>query len=548
MKPFSEDARFEQGNNNDPFYATGSIASIGETPGSFSANLSSKEQIRIAFAVKNKTQMLPNSSSLYYFNASTGQWNIPNSSLSDHVGPFGNVSIRTSLTNGSTFIEDGIGFDCLGNAVVSGSLPIQRNIYPNGYAQKIEDNLGYIGSTLSRDTQSEYMSRDFPKSIQRNSSYEASSSETFTIPVQDPFLIEKVVFELPICLGSGWFYDKTSLNFATSSGGDLTKNGGSVGGGVTEIFLVDQGGPGITLSLFCQKNYGTGSIRDLICHSMITHEEDTNREVILTPIMSGGYSPSPYKFLLWSLGRNGVDTDEVDCLVKPEKNGTKRFFTGSIQVKSEASISNGIYTFSADSIINPGSSQLISWINSKISQDYYKPYSTVLTGIDSFGRGMSGFSPSGGSIFGREYTTDQINLRKDGLQKNDLYISNESERQSTITALSSFANHTPNTTLSIAKSYFASSRPSPYLIYPGEKLVLAVSKTRPAFKNLKIDINTTTNPDAETKGIGTLLSSSYINSIPCTTSLNGHDVQLNTGSINITFYGSYVRAGNSYTP
>ena len=77
MRPFSEANLFEQNNNDDPFYATGSIGSIGETPGSFSSALSNKDQIRISFSVETRVQMLSNSSSIYYFNIKDKKWNIP---------------------------------------------------------------------------------------------------------------------------------------------------------------------------------------------------------------------------------------------------------------------------------------------------------------------------------------------------------------------------------------------------------------------------------------------------------------------------------------
>ena len=539
MKPFSEDARPEQGNGSDPFYATGSIGSIGDDPGSFRTSLSNKEQIRLSFAVKNKVQMLPNSSSIYYFNTTAGQWNIPSKALSDHVGPTQNVSFGNTTTNGSVFIEDVIGFDCRGNAVISGSLSIHRNLSdPENpvRAQKIEDSQAYDASSISRDSQSDYMSRDFPKSVQRNPDYSASSSETFTLPISDPFLIEKVVFEIPFCFGNGWFYDKTSLNFVTSSAGDYTLNG--VDTGLSIYWLLDQGGPGITLSLSSQKNYGTGSIRDLICHSLITHEEDLNREVNLTK-----------NFNTWHcLTINGIDEGDVECIVTPLSNGSNNYFTGSIQVKSISKISNGISSITVDKKEGFASSlEITEWITNKISTKYTRPSSVVLTGIDTFGRGMTGFAPSGGSIFGGEYTTDQTTLRKDGSIKNDLYISDTTKR-SIIIGEALLIEYPPSKIVSLSNTYFKSSKVSPYLIYPGEKLILAASKTRPALKTVKVDIKTSTNPDAETKGIGALLSSSYINSIPCTPSLNGHDVQFNTGSINITFYGSYVRGGNSYIP
>ena len=46
-------------------------------------------------------------------------------------------------------------------------------------------------------------------------------------------------------------------------------------------------------------------------------------------------------------------------------------------------------------------------------------------------------------------------------------------------------------------------------------------------------------------GQANILSSSYLMDLK---DPEGHDVQLNTGDINITFYGSYVREGNKYIP
>jgi hypothetical protein len=64
-----------------------------------------------------------------------------------------------------------------------------------------------------------------------------------------------------------------------------------------------------------------------------------------------------------------------------------------------------------------------------------------------------------------------------------------------------------------------SHAPSPYLIFPGDKLVLGISKTRPFF------YNGTLNPTS-----GSIV----------------HDVSLITGSVNITFYGSLVQNGSEF--
>ena len=101
----------------------------------------------------------------------------------------------------------------------------------------------------------------------------------------------------------------------------------------------------------------------------------------------------------------------------------------------------------------------------------------------------------------------------------------------------------------IDMSAFSSNKASPYLVTPGDKLVLAVSKTRPAISASVIDI-----PDAVWPGgdgvmkyadVGANVMQSYI---PATGSVDGHDVTLQTGYVNITLYGSYVQGGKSYIP
>lgn len=87
---------------------------------------------------------------------------------------------------------------------------------------------------------------------------------------------------------------------------------------------------------------------------------------------------------------------------------------------------------------------------------------------------------------------------------------------------------------------FSANKDSPYLINPGEKLVLAISKTRPAVSASGHDI-----PNATAALTG---RSRLVRHVPLIGSVTGHDVTLATGSINITLYGSYVRQGSRYTP
>lgn len=556
IKPFSETS-LNDVNNSDPFYLTGSLDIFGNSPGDFSNGLGSKDRIKVSFDVRNKTRMLPNSSSIYYFNFSSGMWNIPTRSLGDHTGPFRQVAVNTGVNNGSSFVEDTILFDCKGSALVSGSLPIYRVNSGTGPNQKIlEESWNYSSrASLNPSFQADLMARDYPVSAQRNSAYNASIEEGFTLPIDRPFLIEKVVFELPFCFGKGWFNDKTSLTLMTSSYGDYRLNGvPSMGGAAALALHFDQGGPCITVSLMSQKNYGTGSIRDLICKSRITHLSDTSGSINTNEIFPDlGANTNLYYF-----NKTGLTTGSLDTIVTPDANN---FFTGSLTIRSEPSISNGCKVANIAFVTASNSSQGIladKILLSKLSREYSALSGDVnadamyLYGIDSFGRGQTGFSPSGGSIFGGEYTSiDKEKLLQNGNIKNDFYVQDETLRTAIYNGISS--SILTGRTYGLLYMYFFSDnflgeeRQSPYLINPGEKLVLGVSKTRPVHKNFKINVDTGADPNAAIYGLPTLLSSSYYNSIP-TNLLPGHDVQFNTGSINITFYGSYVQNGNRYIP
>ena len=606
MGSFSENSLFEQG-QSDSFYATGSASRIGETPGTFSNSLSNKTQIKVSFNVKTRIKMLPNSSSIYYFNVEKGNWSIPQKSVSQLNG-FGNhfaVDTRSSFTpsltlgtSGSNFVEDDKLFDCHGNALGIGSLSIFRTNLSNlqfdpERKQKLtEESIRSIFS-LSASNYSKHLALDIPESVQRSNSYEALPSDTFTLPIEEPFLIEKVVFEVPFCFGNGWFNDRTALTLMTSSYEDYTfgvdsipfsvlvNNGNAInfqdvtytfenipGSGSTAVY--NYGGPGITLALLSQKTYGTGSIRDLVCRGFITHEEDTERDMQLVPIIERGkpIGAGDYDAVWYQLTPLGIDQNEtkVDAIVSASYTGNKKFFTGSVIVKSEVEVSNGVRVIHNRQIFgSPGTGKTsYNWVSASSALNFVSSSlddltvdfgECTLTGVDAFGRGMTGFSPSGGSIFGSEYTTaDSDVLSRSNKIRNPSYVSG-SRRDAILSNISSsvtLAN--PNKSLfggsdyisfnmKLPAYYFVGSRKqSPYLIYPGEKLTLAANKTRPAFLNFRANVSSTSNLIL---GRASILSSSFLMNLEDS---NGHDVQLDTGKINITFYGSYVREGKKYVP
>lgn len=569
IRAFVEDNQYEQGETTDKFYVSGSSPGTGSDMWTFSKSLRDKEIISLSFPVSSKTTMLPNSSSIYYFSPQNRSWNIPQKSIDDHVGPWKNVAMRGPNTPGSWFIEDTIAFDSKGNSIASGSLDIfSEYFYSTNYAvvpQKImSEGLKYGSLVEFRiDRQAELCQDDYPKSFQRNSSYDASSEFLFTPSNNQPFLIEKFVIEVPMCFGRSWFQDKTTECWTTSSAGDYTweqpagffnsyMNDTSNPSYDKKGVYFEQGGPGITFSLLSQKNYGTSSIRDLIGKAFTTHENDIGKNIIFNQYnfqesrdqqTSAYYTPSTDIV--------GIDVDDVDieCIVtSPVSNS----YTGSILLKSESSITNGCKILVQSNLNFVGQTQqdVENGVYEILSNEYVKDEPNIrLLGVDAFGRGMTGFSPSGGSIFGGEYTIGgggSIDfLRR---PKSPFYISNEATRRSVAQEAASLWNAGGQFYVKLQGSIFLGrKKSSPYLLLPGEKLILAVSKTRPATSRFKANIppDSSGSPVARITGRSDVLSSSYYHNLGGS---QGHDVQFNTGSINITLYGSYVRAGNSYVP
>ena len=604
MKPFSEHARFEQNNGSDPFYATGSSPSIGD--GSFDSALSNKAQIRVSFAVKTKIEMLPNTSSIYYFNPNKNQWSLPANSISDHVGLFDKHSVYTNIfgadppdtTPGSVLTEDQKGFTSVGNPIISGSLDMRRHVETGtdegnysdplighvelGGVYLINENLDPLPQLIING-----LTKEYPKSIQRNADYD-SNGMTFELNIDAPFLIEKVVIEVPMTFGPSWFRDKT-VSTAMFDTGIIYEYAITNPIGTYTLpysnYILDSAGPALTFSLFSEKNYGLTKIRDLITNSTVTNSNDATPGIRVKTIPDTNMSGTPETTLAPTLILR-ESYFSPDSVVSPTNTiGSNEFFTGSIVIKSTPSISNGISKlFLINSIITDIASASPGFIPAYMISDealfYYRNFfgseyldnvqneltigeSLYIDTINAFGRGMTGFNPSGGSIFGGEYVTNQVVSRKDKSIKNPFFLENAADIEDVINKLivvvgdriayaisQGWITYYLANFLIVAPLDFTSKKNSPYLINPGEKLILAASKTRPAFETVKLKVMDTApgSPSDPSTGTCLLLSSSTLYDVDYGGPARGHDVCFNTGSINITFYGSYVKEGSEFIP
>jgi hypothetical protein len=608
MKPFSEHARFEQNNGSDQFYATGSSPSIGD--GSFDSALSNKAQIRVSFAVKTNIEMLPNTSSIYYFNPNKNQWSLPANSISDHVGLFDKHSVPTAADDsvnanqGSFITEDQKGFTSTGNPIISGSLDLRRHVETGtdegNYSDPLVGHLEFGGSYLKNENLDPLpqliingLTKEYPKSIQRNADYD-SNGMSFELNIDAPFLIEKVVIEVPMTFGPSWFRDKTvsTVIFDTGLIYDyaVTDPIGINTAGYSNFYF-DSAGPALTFSLFSEKNYGLTKIRDLITNSTVTNSNDATSNIRVKTIPNTS-PPATTEFALSPTLILCESYFSPDTVVSPTNTiGSNEFFTGSIVIKSTPSISNGI---SKIYLLNSTITDITSavpdfspaFMTAAEATIFYRDFfateyltklsiiqsdknklrngeSLFLDTINAFGRGMTGFNPSGGSIFGGEYVTNQVVSRKDKSIKNPFFLENAADIEDVINKLivvvgdriayaisQGWITYYLANFLIVAPLDFTSKKNSPYLINPGEKLILAASKTRPAFETVKLKVMDTApgSPSDPSTGTCLLLSSSTLYDVDYGGPARGHDVCFNTGSINITFYGSYVKEGSEFIP
>ena len=542
ISPFSEYKLFENdpSASSDSFFTTGSsIKDVGE---GFSQSLKSKTQIRLSFRVDHKTTLFGASSSIYYFNLKTGRWQYPTASFKsgyDIAEPY-NDPADGRLT------EIDRGFNCFGFNIVSGSS--NRTNFPRGTVTE-------FNNFYDREDEVKLLTNQYSKTISLNQSYNAIDDETITIPINQPFLLEKAVIEIPIEAGPGWFYDKTQCAFPTVDSPTSPAHIFSQDGVAFDI-----GGPGLTFSLYNQIPVNSKEYkRDLILTGTITHDLDNVAQIAFfqptygTTNLSGTSVPIgdvwqivPRGFLAY-----GSPTSIV--------SGTNNFFTGNVKLKCEAAISNGVLirdTFFIDhdrgSYVDYVTGSLEMLFNNKTwniprgntavpfnttpggggGGDYrgYGSRELVLVNVNNFGRSCSGFEPSGRSILGKEYSSSRLK----GVYDNPFYKYNNnivkldhlstgpiSETPQTVDEAIYELSQPAEAAIAISVIQRQENKVSPYLLFPNDKLIMCISKSRPFFLS-------TEAPS------------------PFTMNEIQHDIKLTTGSINITLYGSLVSNGREF--
>jgi len=537
---FNESALFDQSSASltDLFFTSGSNPNYVES--GFNQGLRSKTQIKVSLPVNFNITMPGTTSSIYYYNKKTKSWNVPINSA--YVQPTGSAQPplfisgkpaggdwcdpRTWTTGSLPLVpEDARGFGPIGNIVSSGSLRLAQA--GTGGASQTDSAIGKNYVSNGNPSFADVIGKSYGKSIRNNEEYRPTNDETFTLPINSPLLVEKAMFEIPFAAGAGWFdsYTQAVLPF-----------GGSMEFGPNPDFA----GPALTVALHrhvtLSKNQLSGSsvsYRELIMTGTIIPSTDNFHSVSIlqTPDRK---VPVPAS-VIYQVKADGflAYANPAGCVITPGANNS---FSGSAIVRSEALNTTGVVTNYFEGLTTGAGlskAQKLARIRALITTDQ----SLLIGGtyaittkrnryqsVAPIGRAGTG-RPSGRAILGNDAVTFQGLTDQTGKTvKSPFYlgasgISTANEAILTyLNTLSNF-NATAVTALPLMCHF-----PSPFLVMPGDKLVLSISKMRPPC---------IAGPDLFAVGPFPSFTSS-LGSV-------SHDVSLISGTINITLFGSQVK-------
>lgn len=510
IDPFNENALFEQGVVSGEFFTTGSETQ--QFAGKFDQNLKSKTQIRISLPINNPVSMPGSTSSIYYYNSRAKAWNLPTNASYVITGttkvPAGRGDLSSprqyrNILGGGTYFEDFRGFGAIGNIIASGS-----HVPAAGNGSDQSDFA--IGSQYVPNRLATVLGHQTAKSVACNVEYDPINDETFTLPITSPFLIEKAVIEIPFGAGPTWFSDNTQ-NFISYIA-DL------------QATAYDFAGPALTVALHRRvvvQNDVTGSRRDLILTGTIIPSTDyiSGVKIDQDPAYAGVTTfIRPFGFLSYASTPGAVVTPN-----------TSNFFSGSVQVKCAALSAVGVVAQYVVQFRTTGADDALATRRLMTEQPTLSLADST-SGIETnkivavsqfspFGRGGSGFRASGRSVMGKESATFQGTQDRTGFTvPNPFYVGPNgltAQNEATLSNTGAFGF-----AIAAATIQRSSHVPCPYLVMPGDQLVLSISKTRPIVYSR----------------FGSGLSGSQL----------PHDVSLLPGNINITLYGSLVKEDAEY--
>jgi len=545
---FNENSKnFDSITSSDDFYSTGSpIEIFGD---GFTTPLKSKTQFHLELPVTNPVKMPALTSSMYHYNSKKSTWEMANPS--DIRNPEW-TSVDTSVEEVETkfyskVTETAVGFDPVGRRTVLSS--DRANIEILGADVETYQRGETIGVVCnSTDTKNnriagEAISQIYINSVSDDKNYFPNSGQQISLGNEYPFLIEKIVAEFPVHIYGDWFDDYTTCTRAFYSKAGVAGvyyDGKALG-------PIDFGGPGITFSISCSRKGNNVYYSDLISSGTITHSFDNKSEVILR-IEDGAnkiHSLRPEGFKSFS---------NPTVVIEGQRDPTDSFyeFNRNIRLEMEASVAGGV-TYANNmrapnetepDFANSNRIEALNLLTMKKTSEFLNiSYNTLdvtysdineymqrsprsyLQQVSPISRGATGINFNGNSILGGSIAT----LGENNFN-NNLFVASTYDELPTSYKNALLSSDFKFDAVSMMSSF--KSRPSPYLVLPEDKITISISKTRPVLISYGSPI----------------FDGSYEHYTELYMTGSHSNVYLNTGSIKLTFFGSYVREGEEYNP
>jgi hypothetical protein len=502
--PFVEHFLYEQDETNqvNSKFMTG--VAYGIAPDRFKSKISNKTVLRMTFPLSRHTQMSTGSELLY---------------LDAQSGSFVRRAVERS-------------FNSLGQTFPPWSFaPLPFTPYGMHYMPLIDyDFTGFSGGAIYADKSAQQIIQrtttyaadgtDTPffepesawtyntnvKASVINESHNARSTQLLAMSgiINHPFLLEKIVIEMPFQAGPGWLNDRFGCREIMQN--DLQ-------------FTADAGGPMITLAMMRQDGAGSG-FRDLIASATITTALDmvTGSYTITTASYSGLGGRRDVSITPEGIGGMLVNPSVV--ITGSILSGSNNFFTGTLKFTIEPQITSHVLRMrmsgSAFWYWGPRGIAYSTPGSTPLSQTFNINRSTMAEGLvfGPIARRSTKFLASTRNILGNQFAL----LDPDMVDGNNVSVN---VMDSQYENLGGPLGLSPRTVRhKIYMDVRSQTTKSPYLLYPEDNIVFCLSKHRAVSDDI-------------------LLSNGDSSYNPTLTS--NHDVAIPTGTFRVTLYGDLIK-------
>ena len=350
ISPFDESSLTEQGPiiKGTSFYTTGSDAN--EYIEGYTQNIGAKKIIRLSLPILSETLLRPTTSSMYYYDPTKKA-----------VLEYG-TAIRKDPGDlyAPGVMADSLGFTPLGtiaSQIVSESYDRHFTLVStnNESDMRHDECASGFGIAYTAPERRQAMMFSNTNMFTVSPSMDVARSGTIHLDsiLDKQFLIEKVIFDIPLAAGPGWTQDTTRTKRTTgfddyyvTPAFPAARTSATAGSlcDVVNDWPIDVGGPCVTVGLMNQTRAPTHAVRDLIVSGTIIPKIDDSSSINIEkshvlPIVD--FNDGSHRTLThYSITQQGFRAFNLEpgAVVVPNAAG---YFTGSVTVPLKVMTSNG---------------------------------------------------------------------------------------------------------------------------------------------------------------------------------------------------------------